>query len=377
ANLAASARFVAAQGSKPACLERIGADSIIPTLRCPRVPARKRIQLIPSSTPSPSGEQRAVRFSLIESVAISRALKDQSVGPHGCPSTWLRRTVAASATMASVPAVQSLLLLLLFLLLSLRGTAVPARSACTKTCDLFSQECLDEQCICKRTCRSTGHESRVCTKKGFEYQSRCHFFRDQCLCKSRSGDCQHQGVEKDYILMYSACRRTAGFSRATNSETVAARPLSDPQCDNYSSRLAAWLSYALTLKLSESMVSLHDFEADEYTNGLYTNELLVFAPLSHRARRTVELLNFYPVETVQFDNRIPSMWFCLLDSDINGWLDEKEMDQLTRVLLPQDACIEAFLTGCLQGGRSAGLAAWQGPDCFRLREGDIQPSCDL
>jgi len=196
------------------------------------------------------------------------------------------------------------------------------------------------ECVCISSCSDRELPDPLCTNAGSTFNSICEYERAQCNCK-KGGKCPKKPGE--YIVYYAECS-TSYCNK--NAEMI-----------EYPRRVAQWLR---DTHAARSMLP-----SDSETN----NEEIM-NPLSQRDRRiSADMYNDPNGNAIYI-----SWWFCNLDQNNDGQLDKREVSVVTRALMPNEQCIENFLSSCdSDSSTKISSTEWHGTGCFNVTKG--QKSC--
>lgn len=193
------------------------------------------------------------------------------------------------------------------------------------------------ECVCIESCTDREFPDPLCTDKNATFNTICEFEREMCLCRNGK-PCKPPGTGT-FIVYYSECQSQTcnrGYDMV-----------------DYANRLAQWFR---DTHAARSMIPV-DYE---------TNEGELMQPLSANARRVSSAM----YNAKSGNNIYVSWWFCDLDKNNNKKLDKREISMLTRALMPNEQCIQDFLSSCdKDGDTKITETEWHAVECFNATVG--------
>ncbi|CAD6191213.1 unnamed protein product [Caenorhabditis auriculariae] len=175
---------------------------------------------------------------------------------------------------------------------------------------------------------------KVCANNNETFTSLCDLYRERCLCKRKSKECQKGVHAKAHLEYLGECKK---LDECTD-ELMAQFP----------DRMADWLFQVM--KELKKRRELHKLEWEE---------------LLQEAENDDEKRHVYPV-----------IWkFCELDTKPHDKaVSHHELIPITAPVIPMESCIKPFLEGC-DANNDGNISIKEWGKCLGLKEGEIQERC--
>uniref|UniRef100_A0A1I7YYF7 EF-hand domain-containing protein n=1 Tax=Steinernema glaseri TaxID=37863 RepID=A0A1I7YYF7_9BILA len=205
----------------------------------------------------------------------------------------------------------------------------------------WGKECVVDKkgeptCECISKCPELDNDpmDQVCSNTNETFPSLCELYRERCLCKRKSSECENKKHAKVHLEYLGACKQ---LDECTD-ELMAQFP----------ARMADWL-FQVMRELKKRR-ELHKLEWEE---------------LIAEAENDDEKRHVYPV-----------IWkFCDLDvKPHDKHVSHHELIPITAPVIPMESCIKPFLEGC-DADNDGTISIKEWGKCLGLKEGEIQERC--
>uniref|UniRef100_A0A0X3PWT0 SPARC/Testican calcium-binding domain-containing protein n=1 Tax=Schistocephalus solidus TaxID=70667 RepID=A0A0X3PWT0_SCHSO len=222
-------------------------------------------------------------------------------------------------------------------------------NSCSDVKCSMGEYCRKGKCICYDACPSdwSNHQSKVCVD-GFTYSHLCDLYRNICYCRNNDPRCGderyfhgHKATSDSIIRYFAECR---------DLTTVC----------NWSAR-KRYFKYQL-IQWFQQLLQPNSRSADSNNVLLRSRDGASRVAADNLLSRRIHLNGSNAGPLLSF-------WFCELDEDKSGRIEERELAMLTQVAMPTLACLDIFLGNCLTN-RIISPDAWL--NCF-----DIDPSTSV